>query len=287
MTKDTTNEREQRSQTRPGTYQRPHGRAHDQLRPIEVTLDAVKFAEGSALIDCGDTRVLAVASLEHRVPPFRIDSGAGWVTAEYSMLPRSTHTRSPREVSRGRVSGRTAEIQRLIGRSLRSVVDMSKMPGLTLTVDCDVLQADGGTRTASVTAAYVAAAQAFGRALRNGDVEDWPLVDSVAAVSVGVCESTLLLDLEYVEDSAAEIDFNVVATGSGGLVEVQGTGEQRPYSRSELDGMLDLAEKGIKELVQVQQGVLEPVLAEVEAVSVRRERGPAQPRDEADVWRRR
>ncbi len=271
----------------PGNYQRPHGRGHDELRPVAIQLDAVKFAEGSAQIDCGDTRVLAVASLENRVPPFRIDSGAGWVTAEYSMLPRSTHTRSPREVSRGRVSGRTAEIQRLIGRSLRAVIDMSKMPGLTLTVDCDVLQADGGTRTASVTAAYVAAAQAFGVALRNGDPEGWPLIDSVAAVSVGVCESTLLLDLEYVEDSAAEIDFNVVATGSGGLVEVQGTGEKRAYSRDELDGMLDLALQGLDQLVGEQQKALKPVMAEVEAVRERRERGPAAPRDEADVWRSR
>ena len=270
-----------------GSFKRPHGRGHDELRPVSIQLDAVKFAEGSAQIDCGDTRVLAVASLERRVPPFRIDSGAGWVTAEYSMLPRSTHTRSQREVSRGRVSGRTAEIQRLIGRSLRAVVDMSKMPGLTLTVDCDVLQADGGTRTASITAAYVAAVRAFAGALLNGDLEEWPLVDSVAAVSVGVCEGTLLLDLEYVEDSAAEIDFNVVATGAGGLVEVQGTGEQRAYSRAELHGMLDLAQKGLEDLVRVQQMTLEPVLDEVEAVRARRERGPAAPRDEADVWRSR
>lgn len=264
--------------------QRSGGRKHDALRPVRIETDVMKFAEGSALVRFGDTQVLVSATVENRLPPFRLESGEGWVTAEYSMLPRATHTRSGREVARGRVSGRTAEIQRLIGRSLRAVVDMASMPNLTLTVDCDVLQADGGTRTAAVTGGYVAMASALARLYLTGDLADWPLRDSVAAISVGVVKGEPMLDLDYAEDLGADVDMNVVATGSGELVEVQGTGEGRSFRRAELDALLDLALDGIGELTRQQQEALAERLAEVGEVRSRGRRPRVRAKDEGELW---
>jgi ribonuclease PH len=264
-------------------FRRVHDRAPDALRPLTIELGPLKFAEGSAQIDLGDTRVLAAATVESGVPRFRIDSGQGWLTAEYSMLPRSTHTRSSREVNRGRAGGRTLEIQRLIGRSLRACIDFQALGERTVILDCDVLQADGGTRTASITAAYVALVEALGKAYLADDLSRWPLRRQLAAVSVGYVDGAALLDLEYVEDSVAEVDLNVVATADGELVEVQGTGEQRSFTRSELNTLLDLAQGGIDELVAAQNRVLAPTLAQVEEIRGRgRRRTP--PRDERDLW---
>ena len=271
---------------RSGGFARSGGRSVSALRPAAIELDAMKYAEGSALIECGETKVLCSASVERRVPPFLVGKGRGWLTAEYAMLPRATLTRSRREVSRGRPSGRTAEIQRLIGRSLRSAVDLGKLPEVTIAVDCDVIQADGGTRTASITGGYVATVAALAKMLLEGDLKTWPLVHSVAAVSVGICEDELLLDLEYVEDRDAQVDLNVVATGEGSLIEVQGTAEGRVFSRPEFDGLLDLALAGIGELTQLQQRSLSARLAEVEDALKRRRRGPAATKDEASVWDR-
>ncbi len=242
----------------------------------------MKFAEGSALIHCGDTRVVAAASVENKIPRFRADSGLGWVTAEYSMLPRATHTRSTREVRRGQAGGRTLEIQRLIGRSLRMAVDFEALGERTVTLDCDVLQADGGTRTAAITAAYVALVEALARAFLAGDLARFPIVRQVAAVSVGYVDGDPLLDLEYCEDSIAEVDMNVVAT-AGELIEIQGTGEQRAFPRRQLDVLLDLALRGIDELVAVQDRVLAPILREVEAVR-RKGRQHTPPKDERQLW---
>jgi len=269
------------------TPRRPDGRAADALRRLRIETGVLKFAEGSALIELGDTRVLAAASVENRVPPFRKESGEGWLTAEYSMLPRATHTRNAREVSQGRPSGRTAEIQRLIGRSLRAAVDLSAMPERTLTLDCDVLQADGGTRTAAVTGAYVAAVLALGRLLLTREIPAWPIRDQVAAVSVGVVRGVPLLDLEYVEDQVAEVDMNVVATPAGSLIEIQGTGEKRSFRREEMDALVDLAFKGIRELAEVQNAALAATLAEVQDVLSRGDRRrPAPPKSEKDLWGR-
>ena len=243
----------------------------------------MKFAEGSALIDVGDTRVVAAASVENGVARWRADSGLGWVTAEYSMLPRATHTRSTREVRRGHAGGRTMEIQRLIGRSLRMAVDFKALGERTVTLDCDVLQADGGTRTAAITAAWVALVDALARAYLAGDLQRFPVVRQVAAVSAGYVDSVPLLDLEYCEDSVAEVDMNVVATAEGELIEIQGTGEQRPFARRQMDTLLDLAFRGIEELAAAQNKVLVPILAEVEAA---RSKGRHQtpPRDEKELW---
>lgn len=244
----------------------------------------MKFAEGSALIEVGDTRVLVSASVENRVPPFLRDSGKGWVTAEYSMLPRATHTRSGREVSRGRPSGRTSEIQRLIGRSLRSVVDLKALGERTVTVDCDVIQADGGTRTASITGAYVALVEALAKMLLTGDIERWPLRAQVGAVSVGLLGGHPRLDLEYVEDSVAEVDMNVVATSAGELIEVQGTGESHTFTRTQMDQLIDLALAGIDRLAEVQRACLRETLDEVDAVLAKGKRRPATPKDEGAAW---
>lgn len=260
------------------------GRSPDQLREVRIETGVLKFAEGSARISFGDTVVLVAASVEKRVPPFRQDSGQGWVTAEYSMLPRATLTRSPREVSRGRPSGRTAEIQRLIGRSLRAVVDMARLGEITATLDCDVLQADGGTRTASITGAYVALGEALGRLYLAGDLADWPLRDEVAAVSVGLVDAVPLLDLDYREDSSAEVDLNVVATGEGRLVEIQGTAERGAFTREQHDRLLDLALDGIETLVELQRTALAPILEQVEEVRGGGRRRKARPKDEADLW---
>ncbi len=264
---------------------RPHGRAVDALRPVAIELDPLKYAEGSALISMGDTRVLVAASLERRVPPFLIDSGKGWVTAEYAMLPRATSTRNRREVKKGRQDGRSAEIQRLIGRSLRAVFDLTAMPERTLTIDCDVIQADGGTRTASITGAYIAAASALAKAVLTGDVERWPLARQMAAISVGVVDGRPLLDLEAVEDQAADVDMNVVATADGDFIEVQGTGERGTFPRTQLDELLDLALAGIGELCRRQSEVLADRLAELREFESRPRRN-AEPRDEKDLWGR-
>ena len=232
---------------------RPGQRAADQLRPVRITRGFTVHAEGSVLIEFGDTRVLCTASVEEKVPPHKRGSGEGWVTAEYGMLPRATHTRGDREAARGKQSGRTQEIQRLIGRSLRAVFDLKKLGERTMTLDCDVLQADGGTRTAAITGAFVAAQDAVNRLLAQGKLAASPITGPVAAVSVGIVDDTELLDLEYIEDVACETDMNVVMTGAGHYVEVQGTAEGVPFTRQQMDVLLRLAEKGITELVALQQ----------------------------------
>jgi ribonuclease PH len=236
-----------------GPHRRNHGRAAGALRPCRIEIDVLKFAEGSALIELGDTRVLVAASADTRVPSFLKDSGQGWVTAEYSMLPRATHTRTAREVAQGRPSGRTAEIQRLIGRSLRAAVDLTAMPDRALTLDCDVLQADGGTRTAAITGGYVALADAVGWLIARGRCKGNPLTASVAAVSVGIVDGQPRLDLSYEEDVIAETDMNVVCTGEGRFVEIQGTAEREPFGRELLDELLGLAVAGCGELTGIQR----------------------------------
>ena len=236
---------------------RPDGRAVDELRPVAFELGFQRWAEGSVLFDMGDTRVLVSASVEDQAPRFLAGTGKGWVTAEYSMLPRATSERTRREVSRGRPSGRTQEIQRLIGRSLRAVTDLSALGERTLTVDCDVLQADAGTRTASITAGYLALALALRGLRERGELTGDPLREPVAAVSVGIVDGRAVLDLSYEEDADAEVDFNVVMTGSGALVEVQGTAEGEPFSREQLNELVDLAGSGIARLVEVQRSALE------------------------------
>jgi ribonuclease PH len=234
-------------------FQRSGGRSADQLRPVRITRGYTIHAEGSVLIEFGDTRVLCTASVEEKVPPHKRGSGEGWVTAEYGMLPRATHTRSDREAARGKQSGRTQEIQRLIGRSMRGVFDLKALGERTIQIDCDVLQADGGTRTAAITGAYVAAMDAVSRLLAQGKLAKSPIIGAVAAVSVGIVEGTPLLDLEYVEDVSCDTDMNVVMTGLGHYVEVQGTAEGAAFTRKEMDELLRLAEKGIAELVNLQR----------------------------------
>ena len=234
-------------------FQRTQGRRPDQLRAVRITRGFTVHAEGSVLIEMGATRVLCTASVEQRVPPHRRGSGAGWVTAEYGMLPRATHTRGDREAARGKQSGRTQEIQRLIGRSLRAVFDLNALGERTITLDCDVLQADGGTRCASICGAFVAAQDAVQKLLDAGTIAANPIRSQVAAVSVGIVQGTPLLDLEYVEDSACDTDMNVVMTGAGGFVEVQGSAEGAPFSRAEMDALLALATRGIGELVVLQR----------------------------------
>jgi ribonuclease PH len=239
-----------------GVAVRSDGRGPGDLRPLKVELGYLEWAEGSALLEMGKTRVLVAASFEPRVPRFLQGSGSGWVTAEYAMLPRSTAIRTPREVQAGRPSGRTQEIQRLVGRSLRSVTDLLRLGECTFWIDCDVLQADGGTRTASITAGYLALAHAIRRQSEAGVVPADALRDSVAAVSAGIVGDELLLDLAYEEDARAEVDFNVVMTGSGDLVEVQGTAEGLPFSRSQLDELISLAAAGIEQLTEFQRNAL-------------------------------
>ena len=232
---------------------RHDNRAPDSLRLVTITRGYTKHAEGSVLIEFGDTKVLCTASVLEKVPPHKKGSGEGWVTAEYGMLPRSTHTRSDREAARGKQSGRTQEIQRLIGRALRSVVDLGKLGERTIQIDCDVIQADGGTRTASITGAYIALADAVVWMIAQGKITQSPIIDSVAAISVGVVEGVPLLDLDYNEDSNCDTDMNVVMTGQGGFVEIQGTAEGMPFSTDELNALLALAKKGIAELSQMQK----------------------------------
>ena len=235
---------------------RPSGRAPDQLRPVALETGSSKHAEGSCLARFGDTHVLCAASVEQRVPPWMRHTGKGWVTAEYGMLPRSTNTRSPREAARGKQSGRTQEIQRLIARSLRAVTDLEAMGEIQITVDCDVLQADGGTRTAAITGGYVALHLAFARLVELGVLESVPLSDQVAAVSCGIYEGTVVLDLDYAEDSAAAADANFVFADSGGIVEVQATAEKNPYSEAQFMEMMAIARKGIGELAALQRQAL-------------------------------
>jgi ribonuclease PH len=235
---------------------RPQGRAADALRPVTLQRHYTRHAEGAVLVAFGHTQVLCTASVDEKVPPHKRGSGEGWVTAEYGMLPRSTHTRSDREAARGKQSGRTQEIQRLIGRSLRAVFDLAALGERSIVVDCDVLQADGGTRTAAITGAFVAAHDAVGWLLRAGRIERSPIRDHVAAVSVGLVAGQPRLDLEYVEDVGCDTDMNVVMTGAGGYVEVQGTAEGAPFSRVEIDRLLALAAAGIAELVALQRAAL-------------------------------
>ena len=231
---------------------RPSGRTPDQLRPVRFTRRFTKHAEGSVLVEFGDTHVLCTASVEETVPPFLRGKGQGWVTAEYGMLPRSTHTRSPREAAKGKQSGRTQEIQRLIGRSLRAVIDLKALGERTITLDCDVLQADGGTRTASVTGGYIALADACERLVARKAIAASPIHGQIAAISVGICNGVPVLDLDYAEDSQAETDMNVVMNNGGGFVEVQGTAEGHAFRRHELDALLNLAAAGIGELFALQ-----------------------------------
>jgi ribonuclease PH len=236
---------------------RPSQRAANQLRAVNITSHFTVHAEGSVLIECGNTRVLCNASVENGVPGHKKGSGEGWVTAEYGMLPRSTHTRMRREAASGKQSGRTQEIQRLIGRSLRAVVDLKLLGERQITLDCDVLQADGGTRCASITGAYIALAIACNKLVAAGTIAQRPLTDSVAAVSVGIFEGVPVLDLDYDEDSNCETDMNVVMTGSGGFVEIQGTAEGKPFSRAEMDALLALADAGLKQLNAAQKMAIE------------------------------
>jgi ribonuclease PH len=238
------------------SFVRSAGRPADALRPVSIQRGYTRHAEGSVLVCFGDTQVLCTASVEERVPPHKRGSGEGWVTAEYGMLPRSTHTRSDREAARGKQSGRTQEIQRLIGRSLRTVFDLGLLGERSILLDCDVLQADGGTRTAAITGAFVAAHDAVSFLLKQGRIARSPIRDFVAAVSVGVVQGLPLLDLEYTEDSTCDTDMNVVMTGSGGFVEVQGTAEGQPFSRAEMDVLLALADKGIRDLNALQKQAL-------------------------------
>jgi ribonuclease PH len=237
-------------------WARPSGRAPDRLRPIRITRGYTKHAEGSVLVEFGDTKVLCTASVEEKVPPFLRERNQGWVTAEYGMLPRSTNTRTDREAARGKQSGRTLEIQRLIGRSLRSVVDLTLLGARTIQVDCDVLQADGGTRTAGITGSFVAVHDAVMKLRAARLVTGEPIRDFVAAVSVGVYQGVPVLDLDYAEDSACDTDMNVVMTGAGGFVELQGTAEGHPFTRPEMDALVALAERGIRELIVVQRAAL-------------------------------
>ena len=237
-------------------FTRSGARAADQLRPVRITRHYTRHAEGAVLIEFGDTQVLCTASVEEKVPPHKKGSGEGWVTAEYGMLPRATHTRSSREAAKGKQTGRTQEIQRLIGRSLRAVFDLQQLGERTITLDCDVLQADGGTRTAAITGAFVAAQDAVSRLLAEGKLAQSPILGPVAAISVGLVQGQALLDLEYVEDSACDTDMNVVMTGAGHFVEVQGTAEGVAFTREQMNQLLALAEKGIGELVQLQRDAL-------------------------------
>lgn len=236
---------------------RPSGRALDELRPVRITRHFTRHAEGSVLIECGDTRVLCTASVEETVPSFLRNTGKGWITAEYGMLPRATHTRNKREAATGKQGGRTLEIQRLIGRALRAVIDLKALGERTITVDCDVLQADGGTRTASITGGYVALVDAINALVRKGMLRDSPVHGQVAAVSVGIWAGQPVLDLDYAEDSDAETDMNIVMNNGGGFIEVQGTAEGHAFRRNELDELLNLAANGVGQLLARQLEALQ------------------------------
>ena len=251
---------QQPSQSAQRPTQRPSARAPHALRTAQITRHYTCHAEGSVLIEFGNTKVICTASVEEKVPGFLKGQGQGWVTAEYGMLPRSTGSRMDREAARGKQSGRTQEIQRLIGRSLRAVVDLKKLGERTITLDCDVIQADGGTRTASITGAFVALSDAIANLMQRGLLVESPILDHVAAVSVGIYQGVPVLDMDYAEDSACDTDMNVVMTGQGGMIEVQGTAEGAPFSRAELDQLIDLANQGIQALVQLQKQALQQVV---------------------------
>ena len=236
---------------------RPSSRSPNQLRQIRITRHYTRHAEGSVLIECGDTKVICTASVDEKVPPHKRGSGEGWVTAEYGMLPRSTNERMAREAAKGKQSGRTQEIQRLIGRSLRAVVDLGKLGERTIQIDCDVIQADGGTRTASITGAFVALHDAITGLMGKGLIKENPLKDSIAAISVGIHEGVPILDLDYLEDSACDTDMNVVMLGNGHFVEVQGTAEGHAFTRAEMDELLELAKTGIEQLIGMQRAALQ------------------------------
>ncbi|MBX4150262.1 ribonuclease PH [Paenibacillus sp. FSL W7-1279] len=246
---------------------RSNGRKSDELRPMNLSTHVNKYAEGSVYIEMGDTKVLITATVDEKVPPFLKGQGKGWVTAEYSMLPRATQSRNQREANRGKLSGRTMEIQRLIGRALRSVVNLHALGERTITLDCDVIQADGGTRTTSITGAFVALAIAVNKIAEQHKLAVFPITDYLASISVGIAGGQALLDLNYEEDSKAKVDMNLVMTGSGKFVEVQGTGEESPFSREELDQILELGEQGIRELIGRQQEALGPIAAKIGSVN--------------------
>lgn len=235
---------------------REDGRAENQLRKIKITRDFNLYAEGSVLIEFGNTKVICTASVSEKVPPFLKGQGKGWITAEYSMIPRATGERNQRESAKGKLSGRTMEIQRLIGRALRTAIDLDKLGERTVTIDCDVIQADGGTRTTSISGGYIALALAMKKLVNEGILAENPIISNVAAISVGIVGGTPMLDLKYSEDSAAEVDMNVVMNGEGRFVEVQGTGEEATYTRAELNQLLDLAEVGINEIIELQNKVI-------------------------------
>ena len=240
------------------TFQRSGQRAADQLRPVRITRHYTMHAEGSVLIEFGNTKVLCTASVEEKVPPHKRGSGEGWVTAEYGMLPRSTHTRSAREAAKGKQTGRTQEIQRLIGRSLRAVTDLKALGERQITLDCDVLQADGGTRCASITGAWIALYEACDKLVQAGKLPANPVKDHVAAISVGIFEGSPVLDLDYPEDAHCDTDMNVIMTGAGGIVEIQGTAEGEPFTRAQMDALVNLAEAGIAELISLQKQAQQP-----------------------------
>lgn len=235
---------------------REDGRDVDELRVLKATKDFNLYAEGSVLMECGNTKVICTATVSDKVPPFLKNQGKGWLTAEYSMIPRATGERNQRESAKGKLTGRTMEIQRLIGRALRTAVDLEKLGERTITIDCDVIQADGGTRTTSITGGYIALALAMKKLVAEGVLAENPIISNVAAISVGIVNGTPVLDLKYTEDSAAEVDMNVVMNGEGKFVEVQGTGEEASYTRKELNEMLDLAEKGLKEIMELQNRII-------------------------------
>jgi ribonuclease PH len=236
---------------------REDGRQNHDIRNVKVTRNYTMYAEGSVLIEVGNTKVICTASVSEKVPPFLKNQGKGWITAEYSMLPRATDERNQRESVKGKLGGRTMEIQRLIGRALRACIDLEKLGERTVTIDCDVIQADGGTRTTSITGAYIALAMAMERLIKKGSLTENPLVANIAAISVGIVDGVPMLDLKYTEDSAAQVDMNVVMNSKGEFIEVQGTGEEATYNREQMNMMLDLAEKGIKELIEIQNKEIE------------------------------
>jgi ribonuclease PH len=242
---------------------RTNGRQSTERRPMTLTVNVNKYAEGSVYIEVGDTKVICTATIEEKVPMFMKGQGKGWVTAEYAMLPRATHSRNQREAAKGKLSGRTMEIQRLIGRALRSVVDLHALGERSITIDCDVIQADGGTRTTSITGAFVALAIAVNKIVQKHSLPVFPITDYMASLSVGIVGGEVLLDLNYEEDSKAKVDMNVVMTGQGQLVEVQGTGEEKPFSREELNKMLDIAQQGINEMILQQKEVLGPIAVKI------------------------
>ncbi len=245
---------------------RQDGRIPQELRPVTITRNYLAHAEGSVLIEVGMTKVICAATVEDRVPPFLKGKGEGWITAEYGMLPRATNQRTQREVVRGKPSGRTMEIQRLIGRALRSAIDLKRLGERTLWLDCDVIQADGGTRTASITGAFVAMVDALDSIRQKGIIERLPVTDYLAATSVGIVDGTPLLDLAYEEDSRAQVDMNLVMTGAGGLVEIQGTGEEGPFSKDQFESLMRLAESGVEQLIGIQRASLGALGAEVDSV---------------------